>query len=318
MTLRWTHLDAATVPQWADLTNLLGEVDGTEEFYGAQDLAEELEEPGFDPGRDTLAVWAADRLVGYGQLRVSTALNSEGQARANLGGGVHPQWRGRGIGRQLMDGLEARARELVAARHPGAPARMEASGGLEGDPVRRLLKHRGYRTVRYFTEMQRSLPGEPLPGGGDPRIEPYRPPLQEAVRLAHNDAFATHWGSTPRSAEAWHDQLSSRTFRPGTSVVCLDEAGEVLAYVLTYQWVDRELYIGQVGTRERARGQGLARACVLASLQAAAEAGEYDLVDLSVDSVSPTGAGALYESVGFVLTKTFAVYARVLGDPVST
>ena len=86
--------------------------------------------------------------------------------------------------------------------------------------------------------------------------------------------------------------------------------GDVLAYVLTYQWVDGELYIGQVGTRQKARGQGLARACLVASLQAAVDSGRYHQVDLTVDSENPTGAGVLYESVGFTATRTMASYVR--------
>ena len=34
--LHWTHLDAGSVPAWAELTNHLAEVDGTEEFYDAE------------------------------------------------------------------------------------------------------------------------------------------------------------------------------------------------------------------------------------------------------------------------------------------
>ena len=144
------------------------------------------------------------------------------------------------------------------------------------------------------------LSGDPLPPA-DPLVQRYEPGLREAIRLAHNDAFATHWGSTAQTERAWREQLESRTFRPDSSTVWIED-GDVLAYVLTYQWVDGELYVGQVGTRQRARGRGLARACLVASLHAAASSGRYASVDLSVDSENPTGAGALYESVGFAAT----------------
>jgi ribosomal protein S18 acetylase RimI-like enzyme len=157
--------------------------------------------------------------------------------------------------------------------------------------------------------MQRPLAGEAV-GPPYARVHPYRQEWQEAVGQAHNEAFAYHWGSTARTEQAWNDWMTSRTFRPGTSRVCLGPAGEVLAYVLTYQWVDRELYVGQVGTRRSARGQGLARACLSECLRAAAADGEYDQVDLTVDSANPTGAGALYESVGFTAVRTAATYVR--------
>lgn len=306
--LRWTALDQASTSEWSELTNLLARVEDTDEFYSAEDLAEELAESGFEPECDSWAVWEGSKLVAYAQLRVGDELLDGGRCRAQLDGGVHPDWRGRGIGTRLMDALETRARELAAQRHPAAPLRLRASGRVPGDPVRPLLERRGYHIARYFTDMERALPGEPLPPS-DGHVQAYRPELSEQVRLAHNDAFSTHWGSTARTEQAWREQMESRSFRPDSSTVWV-EAGDVLGYVLTYQWVDRELYIGQVGTRQRARGRGLARACLVASLHAAVDSGRYHLIDLSVDSENPTGAGALYESVGFVATRTIASYIR--------
>ena len=55
--------------------------------------------------------------------------------------------------------------------------------------------------VRYFNEMHRPL-AAPLPEVVlDPGLElvTMEPGLSEAVRLAHNQAFADHWGSEPRT-----------------------------------------------------------------------------------------------------------------------
>lgn len=307
--LRWTALDAGSTPAWAALTRLLATVEGTQEFYGAEDLAEELTASGFDAARDSWAVWHGDELVAYGQVGVADDLVDDLFSRADLHAGVHPGWRGRGIGVRLMELMESRARELAALRHPANPLRLRTSGRLPGDPVRALLEHRGYRVARYFTDMRRPLPGGPI-GPRDRRVTGYRPGLLEPLRLAHNDAFATHWGSTAQSADAWRDRLTSRSFRPDESTVVLGAEDEVLAYVLCYQWVDGELYIGQVGTRQRARGHGLARICLAGSLRAAVDAGRYHVVELAVDSANPTGAGALYESVGFTTIRTVATYLR--------
>jgi ribosomal protein S18 acetylase RimI-like enzyme len=298
------------VTQWAELTNLLAKVDDTGEFYEPEDLAEELEEHGVDPALDTWAVWDGDALAAFGQPGVATAL-LEGRVSIHLGGGVHPDHRGRGIGRELMERMENRAKSLAAERHPGAGVLLRASGGLEGDPVRPMLERRGYQIARYFVEMERQLPGDAIPEPALP-VQPFRAELSESVRQAHNDAFSTHWGSTPRNEERWADQMASRTFRPDASFVAVADNGRVRAYVLCYQYVDGELYVGQVGTRQDARGQGLARACLAASLRAAADGG-YTSADLGVDTVNPTGATALYESMGFQPVRTFAVYMRTDG-----
>lgn len=309
MTILWTSIDEDAVTAWSELTNLLARVDGTDQFYDPEDLAEELHETGVDPALDLIAVWQSASLIAFGQLRVRAGL-AEGRARASLGGGVHPEHRGRGIGRELMDRLERRAIELSSRRHPGIPVTLSAAGGLKGASVRPLLQHRGYRIVRYFHTMQRALPGAPLADAASP-VELYRDEFSELSRLAHNEAFETHFGSTPHSPDEWHDGITSRVFRPECSVVIRDDAGAVLAYVMAYCYVPGELYIGRVGTVQRARGRGYARACLLASLRAGVEHG-YTKVDLDVDSLNPTGAGALYESVGFHRRKTFAAYDKLV------
>ena len=311
-TLRWTHLTSDAVEQWAELTNLLATVDGTEEFYEPADLAEELEESGFTPETDSWAVWDEDRLIAYGQLRVSAGLDDEGRASARLGGGVHPDWRGRGIGRELVRRMEARGRDLAGERHPGAPAILRASGELDGSPTRRLLTHLGYAVVRHFNDLARSVPGDPLSVpeiAGVALISPTQE-HEKAVHVAHVAAFADHWGSTPSSEEGWHDHWSSRSGRREVSTLAVDETGAVLAYVLVSQWVPRELYVTIVGTVPQARGRGLAAACLARTLLLAADSGEYDTVELTVDSESPTGATRLYERLGFTLARTTAAMQK--------
>lgn len=310
MTITWGRLTAADTPDWAELTDVLARHDDTDEIYSAEDLAEELEEHGFDAERDSWAAWDGDALVAYGQLRVSSALTAEGWARASVDGGVHPDWRGRGLGSELLARMEPRARELAAERHPDVPVQLRAAGGKEGSTARSLLEDHGYRAVRWFTDMRRELPGATI-DAVDLRAEVLTPELAEAVRLAHNDAFATHWGSTAQSPEQWADLMRARSFRAEDSRVIRDDDGAVLAYALTGQWVERELYVSLVGTRQSARGQGLGRAVLEATVAGAAASGRYDLVELGVDSDNPSGAGRLYASVGFTPIRTTAVYAKV-------
>lgn len=305
MDLSWTAIDENTVPQWTDLTNLLAEADDTGETYDIEALAEELEEHGVDPAQDTWAVWDGERMVAYGQLRV-IGIDRAGLVKAHLSGGVDPAWRGRGIGRDLMGRIERRALALAGERHPGIDISLRADGLGEGSSARALLEHRGYEIQRYFTSMRIDLPAEIAEPAH--AVRPYDPAFSEALRDAHNDAFTTHWGSNEVSPEQWHERMTSSTFRPGASAVALADDGSVAAYTLSYQYVTGELYVGQVGTRQAERGRGLARATLLAALAGAMKQG-YALADLDVDSENPTGAGALYESVGFRPVRTQAAYA---------
>lgn len=309
--LRWGRIEASAVPAWAELTNHLAEVDGTEEFLSADDLAEELEESGFTPELDSWAVWDGERMVAYGQLRVAHNPDGQGRVRAYLGGGVALDHRGRGIGRELAARMEARARELAAQRHPGLPSYWRVDGGLDGATARALWHHRGYEVVRWFNLLERALPGGPLPGPevGVPLVCP-GPEHESAVLTAHNLAFADHWGSAPSSPEQWHDHWTARANRMDLSTVALAPDGRVLAYVVVGQWVDGELYVTIVGTVPDARGQGLAAACLARSLTLAIAAGGFERATLDVDSDSPTGATRLYERLGFRVKKTFATMQR--------
>lgn len=310
--LRWTHLTQDTLEQWADLTNLLARVDGTDEFYEVEDLAEELDESGFDPTTDSFAVWAGDTMVGYGQLRVAANLDHDGRVRCTPAGGVHPKWRGQGIGRELIARQEARALEIAAKRHPGAEPFFRTDGELEGSAARRLLTHLGYAVVRYFNHLTRPLPGEQIAVpelDGVALISP-TDAHESAIHRAHNAAFADHWGSTPMSDEGWHDYWTSRTQRRQVSTIAVDDEGEVLAYVNCGQWTPREIYVAIVGTVPSARGRGLAAACLARTIRLAAESGEYDLIELDVDADSPTGATRLYERLGFQLKRTSAAMQK--------
>ncbi|MGI8830797.1 MAG: GNAT family N-acetyltransferase, partial [Candidatus Limnocylindria bacterium] len=57
------------------------------------------------------------------------------------------------------------------------------------------------------------------------------------------------------------------------------------------------------------RRRGLARALMTSSLVAAREAG-FTSANLGVDTDSPTGANALYESLGFAPDKTFTTWRK--------
>ena len=271
-------------------------------------LAEELNEPGVDPQLDTVAAWRDGTLVGSGQLRVSSGL-FEGRARAEMIGGVRPDQRGQGLGTEIMNRMEARALELAGQRHPGVPVQLRVTGGLEGASVRPMLERRGYSIVRYYHEMARPIPGT-LPEPPQLPVQRYSAELAEEVRLAHNDAFSTHWGSVPMTAEHWDSMVSSRTFRPDCSYLSLDSEGRVQAYVLVCQWVAGEAWVHLVGTRQQARGAGLARACLAAAVRAMAEQG-FAVAGLGVDSENSSGAGALYASLGFELQRVIAHYGRV-------
>ncbi|MGX5359637.1 GNAT family N-acetyltransferase [Kocuria sp. KH4] len=304
-------LSLPDTPAWSALIHVLAAADATGETYEPGDLAEELDQAGVDASADTWGVWDGPALVAYGQVHVGTALTAGGLARAHLGGGVHPRWRGRGLATALFERMEARALSIAGRRHPGAPVQLSASGGADGADARAFLAGRGYAPVRWFTDMARPLPGPP-PGPADARAEPFEHTMAEELRLAHNDAFSTHWGSTARSPEVWADVVGARSARTDLWRVAREPGGRILAYCSVSQWREGALYVDRVGTRQEARGRGLARAVLIATVAAAAAEGAWATMELTVDAANPTRADALYRSVGFVPVRTQAAFARTV------
>lgn len=313
MTYRWSTLTPADTTAWSDLVNHLADIDGTEEYYSATDLAEDLTSPNLDAEHDTFAIWHGTQMVGVGLVWVSQNPDSEGRHRCFLNGGIHADHRGRGLGTELTHRLEARAQESVNGRHPGASFYWQVDGGRTGSGTEAFFTTQGYQVVRYFNLLAHTLDETATPAAamteaanddeqhlaGGVTIRAVRPEDVGPVLATHRQAFADHWGSTPVTDEVWQRRWNSTSQRHEMSTVAVDEAGTVLSYVLGTQWVDRELYISTVGTLASHRGQGLAHACLTHTLRAAAASGRYDVVDLEVDSENHTGATRLYERLGF-------------------
>jgi mycothiol synthase len=304
VTYQWRSLTHADTPAWSVLTVAIAEADNSGEWYSAEDLAEELDDPDLDLARDTVAVTSDDgTLVAFGQVSVPLE-RTDGELRSGFDGGVHPAHRGNGIGSELLGRLQRRTMERVGELFPNRPAHPQV--GVYSPDAAQLFEQHGYRPVRDFHTMAHDLAA--LTAADDERLQDYDPAMDEQVRAAHIDAFAEHWNSVAPTAERWRFWYTgSRAFRPAVSTISLDPDGGVAAYLLCYEFEPRQLWFGQIGVRHSARGRGLGRSMVRRALAAAAQAG-YTEVKLDVDTDNVDGAGALYESVGFVRERTKTVY----------
>jgi mycothiol synthase len=245
---------------------------------------------------DTRLVFApGGALAGAGLVTAPDA----GGVRAGAIGGIHPGYRGQGLGRALLAWQFERAAALRATRPAALPWLVQAQAGQSDASAARLFRRFGLDPVRYFLTMRAATAGDraaPVPAGI--RVAAYTGDLRAAVHAAHQEAFADHWGHEHSDADTWSPRTTGHPeFAPGLSRIGLD-GGEVAGYVLAYAAGDDGVYYGQIGTRRQWRGQGLASALLADSLTAAAAAGLPAAV-LDVDAASPTNAGAVYERLGF-------------------
>lgn len=325
--LTWRPLGVADVPAWARLEAAIEEADRPAERYTADDLEDELVKGSWkDPLRDSAVGVDAD-----GELRAAGLVQSRPgdrrTIRARCFGGVHPRWRRQGVGTALLAWQLSRAQEQIAAaravRPDGdtVPARVLLHADEHLDDRARLATRLGFSAVRYYVDMLRPLSVEGAPAvpdrplGGGLELRPFSAELDEPVRRAHNEAFAEHWGSEPRSAEDWSVWTTGhRDFRGDWSFVVLDGddvAGYALCAAYEQDWVAQGYTQGWtniLGVRPGWRGRGIAPALLAASMRAFVASG-MQYAGLDVDSENASGALGLYERMGYTAQRRSVAYA---------
>ena len=299
--------DAAAL---ADLLNALETRAGGHPGWTAVELGPMLDSTVRDTAADSRMAWTADGTLAAMAIVSTPPVNG---FRVDLWGGVHPDWQGRGLGRELFDWQLDRSAEIHQATAPDVAWQAHATTLVADEPARRLFRRFGLTPARYWFEMSAPTADPPalaLPDGL--RVVGYDPAREDAVYAAHMEAFTDHWGYQRRERADWLAMtVRSAGFRPEFSVLALD-GEEIAGYVLSYRYGDpRCVYIGAVGVRRPWRRRGIAAALLARVLRAAARAG-YDRANLGVDADSPTGAVGVYERVGFGVDHRAVTYSMSL------
>lgn len=302
--LTWRPLTVDDAAELVALVQVVEEADGQPFRTSAEELVEELSAAWRDLARDTL-VGLDERGAMRAWAQVDSAPGDVRVVRAFVSGGVHPLWRGRGVGRALVAWLDGRARQVLAASGKDVPARIAAYLEDTAPAAARLYRAAGFAPVRYYSEMRRSLraPLPEVPAVEGVRVVPWSAELDEPARLAHNEAFADHWGSEPRTPEQWQGHRAM--FAPAWSFAAVTDDGEVVGYATSGRYEhDWEVagyssgYTELLGVRRAWRGRGVAVA-LLATVMRAYAADGVEYAELGVDTANPSGAHGLYARLGY-------------------
>jgi GNAT superfamily N-acetyltransferase len=268
----WRPLTLDDVAAYVRLHEEARVADAGSEVMTEEVARHELTDPTCPPATNTLALVLPD-----GSLAASIMAHErlQGIESACLPVGItHPACRGLGIARPPRLGERPGGRDLA-----GQPAELSriveafrrCAWPTGGSPRSAGLPAYGALVF----EMRRDL-GQPLPDMpdlGPLRIEPYLAADAERLRLAHNEAFADHWGSEPLTPEMWgRDFVGDPFFRGDLSFVAFD-GEEVTGYAVNYvaepDWEAtgvREGWVGQLGVRRPWRKRGLATALLVRSM----------------------------------------------------
>jgi mycothiol synthase len=270
-----------------------------------------------DPVEDIVLGELDGRLVAEGRTYRETEL--DGTVTLLSWCWIDPAVRGRGLGRAILRHQEDRLRAAtIAADAPDGPRRYRAvnaeteTGGID------LVESVGYRHVRTFFEMERSLEGDlpdvPLPDGFE--VRPFNDEATARLALAAiNEGFRDHWAH----CEMTEDDVAETLGRPDQDIGLWmvawqgDEiAGVVVPMVLASENAitgRRHGWLDIAATRRPWRGRGLASALFARSMAALRERG-MTTVGLGVDSENVTGALGIYERLGFAVVQRFFVYEK--------
>lgn len=344
-----TEADADRV---VEVLAALEQAEPVDENWGVDDVLEQMRVPGIELERDGLGVFDGDRLVALGLL--SVAMPPSEAFRAYLFGGVLPDYGHRGIGSAIVEEFRRRAAALRDRIAPELPGELKLWVESPRVGTERLGQSCGFEPWRWFFRMRRDLtdlvaPSAPVGSADAPSpvatspvaesavaelavagsavvaavaasetsVRPYRSLDEDAVRIARNQSFADHWGSSPMDERRWHSAFEgSATFRPAHSRVATAPDGSIAGFVMVSEFASDTAargyatgHISLVGTVREARGRGLASALLASALVSLAADGYRD-AELEVDADSPTGAGRIYQRLGFATVGRSCVMGR--------
>ena len=318
--LRWRPLSGTDLPGIAALFARSERFDNVAVRTTPDEARALVEGARRDPVRNTLGGFDSDGILrAHGFVHLS---DGDGPAvRVFLDGGVDPTWRRRGVGTALFAWQTARARQLLAGSGRPVPGRIATYVEDGIDDKATIVAASGYAPRRYYTDMRRDL-SEPIPQVSLREglvLVPWTPERDEAVRLAHNEAFCDDWGSPQHTRESWLEGRAS--FVPEWSFVVLDRSNDrspVAGYLLSERYEQdwpilgySEGYIDILGVRPAWRGRRVASVLLTAAMAAyAADGIEY--AGLGVDAANPTGAFGVFTALGFEPTRGSAMFCLEL------
>ena len=205
------------------------------DFFSERDLLEEFGRPDRDFARGSMGIFTGGAMVGYGTLGCRDAADPVHEMR--YWGGVHPAYRQRGLGGQLLGWAETAAVPLHRERYPDRPLSLSGFCLSHNAAAVALYAARGYQPVRWFHAMVRdlttALPEVPAPPGV--QITAFTPEQSETARLIRNEAFTDHRGSTETSAEGWAHFMAASAFRPAFSFLAY-ASGEPAGFVISHEY----------------------------------------------------------------------------------
>ncbi|HEY4570910.1 MAG TPA: GNAT family N-acetyltransferase [Kribbella sp.] len=280
--------DAGVIAEWSGryTSALLGFAK-----HSAEDVANYLRDPGFDPSTDGWVVLDGDgefagsatAMVASNRVRVNAEVLSEDPRIV--------QW--------LVDRVVQRASEA-------GPGDVVISVGVirQDESLPGILRDTGFAVGTSVQRMRITFDGpvQPpaVPDGAVVRRGAFDDQTRRAAHAVLVEAFSSQPGADPRPFDEWKASRESRSTFDWSQLTTVEVDGQAVAVSECNDNFVRTAncgYVGRLAVVPSARGRGLAKFLLLDTFAVDAAAGRSGTM-LHVDSSNPTPAVALYTGVG--------------------
>lgn len=286
----WTVLTVNDVNRVFQLLQVCEEFDAVPYRSGIEDVTE-LFEPEIRHAAYG-AIGEDGELVAFGIVRV---LLEEGRADARCSGVVHPQWRDRRIGSEIVTWQLREGRNLLQGIDAPGGARISRFCDGKADAELDLLERMGF-TARYsYIQMRRDLTME-IPKvslAQHLRLEPWQPEWSQMIREAAEAPEAETADGRKLSENEWGQMHANLV--PEWSAVVIDRSTErprVAGYLMAARWEDEwealgwsEGYINALSIFGPWRKQGVGTSLLSRAMRLMREDGmEFTGIDIGAES----------------------------------
>jgi len=264
-------------------------------------LIQKLKRPGYDPSKNFFVAEKKKELIGYADLVYEKQIK---RAVADIF--VYSPYRHQGLGREFMDRLLRRSRDLRAlSLQSNVPEFNHEASSF-------LLKQK-FSFVRYFHTLQMDI-SKILFMDLDLKdivFKNFRIGEEEELTALQNKIFSGSWGFCPNTVEdiKYYLQLTGCRI---DEVMCIEANGRKIGYVWPHSLPKENgkihKRIHMLGVDTEFRGKGLGKKLLQTAIYQMGKQGAKTVI-LTVDSEN-TPAVPLYDSLGFKLKSRSAWYER--------
>lgn len=293
------HPDNPDIDELVEFYRACDQIDAPGAVTVREDILWRWRTAGFDRGQDAWVARHDGRLAAYAWV-------FEGIADVR----VHPDGRGHGLGRRLLEVVEARAAEQGSR---DGHLRQNVTNRMPD--ARALLERSGYVYSHHYARMEIRLdeqPAVPAAPAGLTLRNYEMGPDDAAVHAAFNRAWSQYEGERwePEPLERWMDAIESEDFDAAHWHLAV-EGKEIVGFCLGERYGDHG-WIPLLGIVPEHRGRGLSRILLMRGFAAFHDDGVRH-VELTASSDNVPAARALYDSAGMRETLRYENLKRPMG-----